>query len=518
MRVVALFRVSTERQANEGASLDAQQRVFRELARNSRWNVVAEFRGCESATQVATERRVLQEALGCIRQQAPDALYVHEQSRLTRGDELEVALLLRELRERGVRIIVGGVVRDLASIDERFMVGVQGLMDRAECDRMKERTARGRRERALQGRKNVGRSPFGYRNPGYGQPGRGTLQVVPAEAPLVRRIFAMAAGGTSPRAIARTLNQEGIPTRRGSQWCKTAIVRMLQNPAYVGDHLSFAWRPCPNGRSFRFDPDNRSAVLVENAHEAIVDRNTWTTVARRAKPVRTSRPRFLTGLLWVNGSRAVGDSCHETAYYRIPRGQRGGPWLEAKETDQRVWDAFVEVATQREYLDAIAIQADRRAEHANLAAALRAEEARATRGRKRLEALLEMRADGEITKDQYVQQRDKTERDRIAAERAASQLRSAASGDKGEALSQALAAVRLLVEGSRRLDPGQRRSVLSSVVRRVDIVATRRATPQHRGDGGRYGQRTMPRWMPTEATFVLESGDDGSRHLGTGDC
>ena len=99
MRVIAMFRVSTERQANEGASLDSQERTFRELARNNRWKVVGEFRGCESATQAATERKVLQQVLACIGEQKPDAVYIHEQSRLTRGDELEVRG--REARPRG---------------------------------------------------------------------------------------------------------------------------------------------------------------------------------------------------------------------------------------------------------------------------------------------------------------------------------------------------------------------------------------------------------------------------------
>ena len=63
MRVVALFRVSTEKQANEGASLDSQQREYRELAARNGWITVEEFRGCESATQAASERRVLQQVL-----------------------------------------------------------------------------------------------------------------------------------------------------------------------------------------------------------------------------------------------------------------------------------------------------------------------------------------------------------------------------------------------------------------------------------------------------------------------
>ncbi len=151
MRVVGLFRVSSEKQANEGASLDAQEHRYHELASANGWTTVAEFRGCESATQAATERRVLQDVLACIRDLCPDALYVHEQSRLTRGDELEVATLFRELKEQQIKIIVGGVIRDLASIDERFMVGIQSLVDRAESERIKERMRRGKRQKGREG-------------------------------------------------------------------------------------------------------------------------------------------------------------------------------------------------------------------------------------------------------------------------------------------------------------------------------------------------------------------------------
>ena len=69
MRVVSLYRVSTERQENEGASLDAQQRRYRELAKTHKWTTVAEFRGQESAAKAASERLVLQQVLACLREQ-----------------------------------------------------------------------------------------------------------------------------------------------------------------------------------------------------------------------------------------------------------------------------------------------------------------------------------------------------------------------------------------------------------------------------------------------------------------
>ena len=161
MKVVALFRVSTEKQANEGASLDAQEREYRDLASRHGWTTVREFRGCESATQAASERRVLQQVLACIAEGGVDAVYVHEQSRLTRGDELEVALLMRELKERGIKIIVNGSVRDPSAIDDQFMLRIQSAVDNMEAMRIRERMMRGKRRRAENGKKKSGGASFG---------------------------------------------------------------------------------------------------------------------------------------------------------------------------------------------------------------------------------------------------------------------------------------------------------------------------------------------------------------------
>jgi hypothetical protein len=95
--------VSTQAQENEGASLAAQERRYRELAALSGWVTVAELKGQESATKAAGERLVLQRLLSLLRLEPVDAIWVYEQSRLTRADELEVALLKRELRERQVQ-------------------------------------------------------------------------------------------------------------------------------------------------------------------------------------------------------------------------------------------------------------------------------------------------------------------------------------------------------------------------------------------------------------------------------
>ena len=51
MRIAPLFRVSTERQRDEGASMQAQERAYFEQAEKEGWETIGPFRGAESATQ-----------------------------------------------------------------------------------------------------------------------------------------------------------------------------------------------------------------------------------------------------------------------------------------------------------------------------------------------------------------------------------------------------------------------------------------------------------------------------------
>lgn len=503
MRVVAMFRVSTEKQANEGASLDAQERQYHELALRHGWDTLATFRGCESATQASRERAVLQEVLACIRKLEPDAIYVHEQSRLTRGDELEVAGLLRELRERKLKILLGGVVRDLSSLDERFMVGIQSLVDRAEAERIKERHQRGKKEKALRGLKNSGPTPYGYRNPPPGDPNRGRLQIVPDEAPVVRRIFDLACEGRAVRVIAAMLTAEGVSSPRGGRWAKTTIIRVLTNPAYRGCHVTGAWVAEPGSRTFRFNLDHPGAVVVEDAHEPIVPREIW-EAAQAVQPAPcTARPRMLTGLMTINGFQATGDSERGRPYYRPPRGVHGGPWLPAETADSVVWTSLVRALSEPEFLNQVVAEAKVRQATGNPAA----ERARLTGHLAKLEArlarLVDMRADGEIDGPEF-RKRAEGARDQIrAAKRQLAVIEQMEAQWDGQWVRQMFAAAKLLVSSERSLSLDERRNVLLRAVRHVEVRAVRNPQNQGKDRRGRYLNVERAAWQIESVSFEM---------------
>ena len=106
------------------------------------------------------------------------------------------------------------------------------------------KTHRGLRGRVEQGRSGGGLC-YGYdvvkAFDGTGDPVRGGRAINETEAEVVRRVFREFAAGTSPRAIARRLNGEGISGPSGKLWTDSTIrghakrgTGLINNELYVG--------------------------------------------------------------------------------------------------------------------------------------------------------------------------------------------------------------------------------------------------------------------------------------------
>ena len=75
--VVALFRVSTEEQEQEGNSLEAQKRMYKWDCQSFNWKSLATFSGQETGTALGC-RRIIHEVISALREHRPDALWVRE--------------------------------------------------------------------------------------------------------------------------------------------------------------------------------------------------------------------------------------------------------------------------------------------------------------------------------------------------------------------------------------------------------------------------------------------------------
>jgi len=504
MRVVGLFRVSSEKQATEGASLDAQERAYHAMAAQQGWTTVDTFKGHESATQASSDRRVLGQVLECVRRGGVDAIWVYEQSRLTRGDQLEVYKLMRELTDSGVKVLVNGVLRDPTSIDDGLMLAIQSIMDYTESRRTKERMRRGKREKARQGKRATGPAPYGYRNPRSDERGasRGTLQIVEDKAAVVRRIYRMFADGASDYKIAEALNELGIPSPRGTRWIQTTVRNILNNPTYNGTEASHVWVK-ERGRTFRRDYTNPDAIVVPDAHPAIIDRELWDAVRARPKQVQSRTPRLLAGLLFVNGVQFGGFSDHGDRQYRATDRRAGAGWLPAQETDDRVWDAFARLATGEEFVLGLLERA--RNPHEQRIAEMEIEhlEDQLRRHQRRRDNLVEMRADGEISKEEFLKKRDAETATIERLQRELAEQRAKVVALDGTHAARIVKAVQTILGGRTRLTAKQKRRVITSIVTRVDVEAERVARPFERDQTGKFTPGQYASWEIGKVEFRL---------------
>jgi site-specific DNA recombinase len=102
------------------------------------------------------------------------------------------------------------------------------------------------------------------------------------------------------RAIARTLNERGVPTANGgAAWGGTVIRKMLQNEAYIGITRVFKYRavtpatrrvPRSKSKNLVPRPIEESILLPDGATPAIIARDVWERVQRRlaANQIRTA--------------------------------------------------------------------------------------------------------------------------------------------------------------------------------------------------------------------------------------
>lgn len=71
---------------------------------------------------------------------------------------------------------------------------------------------------------------------GYDKVDDGRLEVNEKEAALVRRIFRLYLKERSMPQVAHVLNEEGVRTKTGEEWCRQSIKQVLANELYVGEY------------------------------------------------------------------------------------------------------------------------------------------------------------------------------------------------------------------------------------------------------------------------------------------
>jgi site-specific DNA recombinase len=248
VKAAAYVRVSTDEQAQRGLSLAEQRQQISEYIAEAGWQefAVYEDRGYSGAR---ADRPGLVRLLAD--REDYDVLVVWALDRLGRDLTL-LATTVGKLRDAGVRleVLTGGVELDSAEGELHFHV--RAAVSQYERQMIARRGRMAAEAIARQGRYN-GPRPTGYRFE------ESRLVPVPHEVEILRRVFSEYAGGRGFSEIARRLNADSIPTKRGGKWRVATLRAMLTNPLYIG--------------RVRFHGEER-----EGQHDGIIERELWDRV------------------------------------------------------------------------------------------------------------------------------------------------------------------------------------------------------------------------------------------------
>ena len=144
------------------------------------------------------------------------------------------------------------------------------------------------------------RTPYGYRK----DPDTKKLIVDEEAAAIVRRIFAMCAGGSGPSQIARILKKEQIltptmyaytrfgmnhtclDTAHPYNWSDSAIANLLENEIYLGNTVNMKYSTKSYKDKRRVEHPREECMVFENTHPALITREVWDMVQRVRKNKR----------------------------------------------------------------------------------------------------------------------------------------------------------------------------------------------------------------------------------------
>jgi site-specific DNA recombinase len=211
MKAIGYLRVSTDRQADQGFSLEAQSARIQAMATVQSADLLeVVVDGGESAKNM--NRPGLRRVLAQVETGKVDAVIVAKLDRLTRSVK-DLCELLELFERKSVALISVAESLDTGSAAGRLVITIMGAVSQWEREAIGERTRDVLRHKRSCGER-VGNIHYGYRLSADGK----HVEPDAAEQAVLVTIRDLRARHRSLREIAAALNASGALTRRGTEW------------------------------------------------------------------------------------------------------------------------------------------------------------------------------------------------------------------------------------------------------------------------------------------------------------
>jgi len=211
MQAIGYVRVSTDTQAETGASLKAQAEKIRAMAvvqSAELGDVIVD--GGESAKSM--NRPGLRRLLALVEARKVETVIVAKLDRLTRSVK-DLCELLELFERKGVALVSVAESLDTGSAAGRLVITIMGAVSQWEREAIGERTRDVLQHKRSCGER-VGNIHYGFRLCADQK----HVEQDPDEQAVLATVRALRARHRSLREIAAALNDSGLRTRRGTAW------------------------------------------------------------------------------------------------------------------------------------------------------------------------------------------------------------------------------------------------------------------------------------------------------------
>ncbi len=236
--IAAIYcRVSTDNQEREGTSLQTQLEACLKYCQSKGYDVG--YRYSEAYSGLSLERPELEKLRELVRDERIDVIICYSLDRLSR-DPGHGVIITQELEKHGVKLET--VTEDVDNSELGKLISyIRGYASKVEAEKIRERTMRGKKARAKEGRMSGGfHRTYGYDYVKVAFNNGGRRVINENEASWVKQIYEwLVKDGLSGSAITHRLRALNAPTKSSQFWNRTSVLAILKNPAYTGKTYAF---------------------------------------------------------------------------------------------------------------------------------------------------------------------------------------------------------------------------------------------------------------------------------------
>ena len=277
------IRVSTQLQADEGFSLEAQQGRLEAFCTAQGWHVCPDHIYIDAGVSgKTTDRPQFNAMLEAAQAGSIKRIVAMKLDRMARNVR-EFLATVDQLKAWGCDLVLVKESFDTSTPHGRFALTMFAAMAELEASTITERVMSGKQQKASKGGYNGSRCPFGYTYSG------GEFKKHDSQAAVVRDIFDGFINGESMSALADCLNVNETPTASGGKWYASTIRYILTNGIYAG---VAQWHADGKDDKSKIQidqvtkKDNDGKEVTATPYPAIIDKAIYEAAHKRLKALR----------------------------------------------------------------------------------------------------------------------------------------------------------------------------------------------------------------------------------------